>query len=77
MSSCGPQLTMTVVPEKKGARPVVIAIANKTKKSRYVNPADAAVRLAGQLKIGDKVLGSVLEGGRHFGMAVKETICEK
>jgi 3-dehydroquinate synthase II len=29
------------------------------------------------LKLGDKVLGSVLEGGRHFGMAVKETIKEK
>jgi len=29
------------------------------------------------LMIGDRVLGTVLEGGRHFGMAVKETIREK
>jgi len=29
------------------------------------------------LKVGDKIMGSVLEGGRHFGMAVKETIREK
>ena len=29
------------------------------------------------LKGGDKIMGSVLEGGRHFGMAVKETIREK
>jgi 3-dehydroquinate synthase II len=30
-----------------------------------------------QLKVGDTILGSILEGGRHFGMAVKETIREK
>ncbi len=29
------------------------------------------------LKVGDKIMGSVFEGGRHFGMAVKETIREK
>ncbi len=29
------------------------------------------------LAVGDTILGSVLEGGRHFGMAVKETIREK
>jgi hypothetical protein len=54
-TSSGPKLTMTVVPEKQGARPVVITVSNKTKRSRYVNPSDSAVRLAGQLKIGDKV----------------------
>jgi 3-dehydroquinate synthase II len=26
---------------------------------------------------GDKVMGCALDGGRHFGMAVSETICEK
>ena len=29
------------------------------------------------LTVGDKVLGSIAEGGRHFGIAVKETIREK
>ncbi|MFA7303152.1 MAG: 3-dehydroquinate synthase II, partial [Methanoregula sp.] len=29
------------------------------------------------LAIGDHILGCALEGGRHFGMAVKETILEK
>ena len=29
------------------------------------------------LAVGDKILGCALEGGRHFGMAVKETIREK
>jgi 3-dehydroquinate synthase II len=29
------------------------------------------------LAVGDSVMGCTLEGGRHFGMAVKETICEK
>ena len=29
------------------------------------------------LKKGDRVMGCVLEGGRHFGIAVKETIIEK
>jgi 3-dehydroquinate synthase II len=30
-----------------------------------------------QLKKGDRVMGCTLEGGRHFGIAVKETIIEK
>jgi 3-dehydroquinate synthase II len=29
------------------------------------------------LKEGDRVMGCILEGGRHFGIAVKETIIEK
>jgi len=29
------------------------------------------------LKKGDRVMGCILEGGRHFGIAVKETIIEK
>ena len=29
------------------------------------------------LKAGDRVMGCILEGGRHFGIAVKETIIEK
>jgi 3-dehydroquinate synthase II len=29
------------------------------------------------LRIGDRIMGCVLEGGRHFGMAVRETIREK
>jgi 3-dehydroquinate synthase II len=29
------------------------------------------------LKVGDRVLGATAEAGRHFGVAVKETIVEK
>lgn len=45
---------MTVIPEKS-SQPVVLTIPNKTKKSRYINPAEGVKRLAGQLKIGDKI----------------------
>lgn len=43
---------------------------------RLVREDGTAVSVAA-LEIGDRVLGSVAEGGRHFGVAVKETILEK
>ncbi|MDD4567653.1 3-amino-4-hydroxybenzoic acid synthase [Methanoculleus chikugoensis] len=43
---------------------------------RLVREDGTAVSVAA-LAVGDKVLGSVAEGGRHFGVAVKETILEK
>ena len=61
------------------------AAAGKDKVKLIIQNAET-IRLVGedgkaisvvQLKTGDKVLGTVLEGGRHFGMAVKETIREK
>ncbi|NLD57812.1 MAG: 3-dehydroquinate synthase II [Methanomicrobiales archaeon] len=43
---------------------------------RLVSENGSAISVV-QLKEGDRILGTVLEGGRHFGMAVKETIREK
>ena len=68
-------------------RPLLLveAAAGKDKVSLILQNAET-IRLVGedgkaisvvQLKTGDKILGTVLEGGRHFGMAVKETIREK
>lgn len=68
-------------------RPLLLveAAAGKDRVSLILQNAET-IRLVGedgtaisvvQLKAGDKVLGTVLEGGRHFGMAVKETIREK
>lgn len=68
-------------------RPLLLveAIAGKEKVSLILQNAET-IRLVGKdgnaisvvaLKTGDEILGSILEGGRHFGMAVKETIREK
>lgn len=43
---------------------------------RLVGENGSAISVV-QLKVGDRIMGTVLEGGRHFGMAVKETIREK
>lgn len=43
---------------------------------RLVQPDGSAVSVV-ELQVGDKVLGYPAESGRHFGMAVKETIIEK
>ncbi|MFA4859246.1 3-dehydroquinate synthase II [Methanoregula sp.] len=68
-------------------RPLLLveAIAGKAKVSLILQNAET-IRLVKEgggavsvvtLAVGDKVLGCSLEGGRHFGMAVKETIREK
>jgi len=68
-------------------RPLLLvdAVAGTAKVSLILQNAET-IRLVGedgraisvvQLKLGDRILGTVLEGGRHFGMAVKETIREK
>ena len=68
-------------------RPLLLveATAGKNKVSLIIQNAET-IRLVAEeggaisvvhLKVGDKIMGSVLEGGRHFGMAVKETIREK
>lgn len=46
---------MTVIPEGEGQKPVVVTVPNKAEKSRLVDPPDAVVRLAAQLRIGDEV----------------------
>jgi 3-dehydroquinate synthase II len=43
---------------------------------RLVKEDGSAVSVV-NLKKGDRVMGCALEGGRHFGIAVKETIIEK
>jgi 3-dehydroquinate synthase II len=43
---------------------------------RLVTEDGSAVSVV-HLKSGDRVMGCALEGGRHFGIAVKETIIEK
>jgi 3-dehydroquinate synthase II len=43
---------------------------------RLVRPDGSAVSVV-DLKEGDQVLGHAAEGGRHFGIAVRETILEK
>ena len=68
-------------------RPLLLveALAGKTKVSLILQNAET-IRLVKEdgsavsvvaLAVGDRVLGTALEGGRHFGMAVKETIREK
>jgi 3-dehydroquinate synthase II len=43
---------------------------------RLVKEDGSAISVV-HLKKGDRVMGCVLEGGRHFGIAIKETIIEK
>jgi 3-dehydroquinate synthase II len=43
---------------------------------RLVSPEGKAVSIS-SLKVGDKVLGHVERGGRHFGMKVEETLVER
>jgi 3-dehydroquinate synthase II len=68
-------------------RPLLLveAVAGKVKVSLILQNAET-IRLVKEdgsavsvvsLAIGDRVLGSAMEGGRHFGMAIKETILEK
>ena len=68
-------------------RPLLLvdAVNGSAKVSLILQNAET-IRLVGEngaansvvnLKVGDRVMGCVLEGGRHFGMAVKETIREK
>jgi 3-dehydroquinate synthase II len=63
----------------------VEAVSGKSKVSLILQNAET-IRLVREdgsavsvvsLNVGDTVMGCVLEGGRHFGMAVKETIHEK
>jgi 3-dehydroquinate synthase II len=68
-------------------RPLLLveAAAGKDKVSLILQNAET-IRLVGKdgkaisivsLAVGDTILGTAFEGGRHFGMAVRETICEK
>ncbi|MDD3858001.1 MAG: 3-dehydroquinate synthase II [Methanoculleus sp.] len=66
---------LLLVEAKAGDRAVSLVLQN-AETIRLVREDGTAVSVAA-LAVGDKVLGSVAEGGRHFGIAVKETILEK
>lgn len=66
---------LLLVEARAGDRAVSLVLQN-AETIRLVREDGAPVSVA-VLAVGDKVLGSVAEGGRHFGIAVKETILEK
>lgn len=66
---------LLLVEAKAGDRTVSLVLQN-AETIRLVREDGTAVSVAA-LTVGDTVLGSVAEGGRHFGVAVKETILEK
>jgi 3-dehydroquinate synthase II len=60
---------------ESGASRVSLMLQN-AETIRLVRPDGSAVSVV-DLQEGDQVLGYAVEGGRHFGMAVKESIIEK
>jgi 3-dehydroquinate synthase II len=60
--------------EAKGI-PISLVMQN-AETIRLVSPEGKAVSIS-NLKVGDKVLGHVEKGGRHFGMKVEETLVER
>lgn len=66
---------LLLVEAKAGGATVSLVLQN-AETIRLVREDGTAVSVAA-LAVGDKVLGSVAEGGRHFGVAVRETILEK
>jgi 3-dehydroquinate synthase II len=68
-----PMLVVYAVDESGAEHSVVLQNAETI---RLTAPDGSAVSVA-QLKPGDRVLGCLEKGGRHFGMAVEETIKEQ
>jgi 3-dehydroquinate synthase II len=62
--------------EAKAGDATVSLVLQNAETIRLVREDGKPVSVA-VLAVGDRVLGSVEEGGRHFGVAVKETILEK
>ena len=62
--------------EAKAGDATVSLVLQNAETIRLVRTDGTAVSVAA-LAVGDRVIGSVAEGGRHFGIAVKETILEK
>jgi 3-dehydroquinate synthase II len=63
------------VEAESGASRVSLILQN-AETIRLVRPDGTAISVVA-LKEGDQILGHAAEGGRHFGMAVKESIIEK
>ncbi len=66
---------LLLVEAKAGDAEVSLVLQN-AETIRLVAEDGGAISVA-RLAVGDRVLGSVTEGGRHFGIAVAETILEK
>jgi 3-dehydroquinate synthase II len=62
--------------EAESGKTNVSLVLQNAETIRLVRKDGSAVSVA-SLAVGDEVMGCALEGGRHFGMAVKETIREK
>jgi len=62
--------------EAEGGGAKASLILQNAETIRLVAPDGSAISVV-NLAAGDKILGCSLEGGRHFGMPVKETIREK
>ena len=62
--------------EAEGGKAKASLILQNAETIRLVAPDGSAISVV-NLAAGDTILGCSLEGGRHFGMAVKETIREK
>ncbi|MDD2788835.1 3-dehydroquinate synthase II, partial [Methanoculleus sp.] len=62
--------------EAKAGDATVSLVLQNAETIRLVREDGSAVSVA-NLAVGDRVLGSIAEGGRHFGIAVAETILEK
>ncbi len=62
--------------EARAGDATVSLVLQNAETIRLVREDGTAVSVAA-LAVGDRVIGSVAEGGRHFGIAVKETILEK
>ncbi len=62
--------------EAAAGKSKVSLILQNAETIRLVREDGSAVSVVA-LAEGDKILGSAFEGGRHFGMAIKETILEK
>jgi len=66
---------LLLVEARSGEAKVSLVLQN-AETIRLVGEGGAAVSVAA-LVVGDRVLGSLAEGGRHFGIAVREMILEK
>jgi len=66
---------LLLVEAKAGDAKVSLVLQN-AETIRLVREDGTPISVAG-LAVGDRVLGNVAEGGRHFGIAVAETILEK
>ncbi|MCK4753562.1 MAG: 3-dehydroquinate synthase II [Planctomycetes bacterium] len=66
---------MMLVEAEAEGMPISLVLQN-AETIRLMNPEGEAISIT-ELKVGDKVLGHVEKGGRHFGMQVDESLVER